>query len=131
MQGKSFVDNETEVNELLRKLTPPAANRSICVEGKRTVLLKSPITKRKEIKRLFDNHNDCESSDILQELIAPVAQMRNDPKPIKSSTSTKESEVTEKMTANEDDDSEIKDYLTFEGSTTGEIGDSQLVSLKS
>ena len=34
-------------------------------------LMRSPYTKRKEIKTLFENHKDCETSDILQEIINP------------------------------------------------------------
>ena len=41
----------------------------------RKQLLKSPVTKRKEIKKLFDNHRDCENSDILQEIFRPVNRL--------------------------------------------------------
>ena len=55
---------------LLKTRTPKLTRRQ---------LIKSPVTKRKEIKTLFDNHRDCENSDILQELFHPVSKIgRND-----------------------------------------------------
>ena len=85
IQGSNAKEADSEVIELFRKLTPPAhaaadddhglfsSNKSSKLKRKK--LLKSPITKRKEIKRLFENHNECESSDILQELIQPATKI--------------------------------------------------------
>ena len=38
---------------------------------KRKHLMNSPYTKRREIKTLLENHKDCETSDILQEIMNP------------------------------------------------------------
>ena len=42
---------------------------------KKKQILKSPLTKRKEIKKLFQNHKDCENSDILEEIFKPVTNL--------------------------------------------------------
>eukprot|EP00088_Acartia_fossae_P057526 TRINITY_DN6711_c0_g1_i1.p1 TRINITY_DN6711_c0_g1~~TRINITY_DN6711_c0_g1_i1.p1 ORF type:complete len:359 (+),score=70.00 TRINITY_DN6711_c0_g1_i1:1-1077(+) len=38
---------------------------------KKHLMMKSPLTKRREIKTLLENHKDCETSDILQEIMNP------------------------------------------------------------
>ncbi len=47
-------------------------NQNLTPKMKKKQLVKSPLTKRKEIKKLFQNHRECENSDILEEIFKPV-----------------------------------------------------------